>query len=84
MKDKLFEILKSTPPTRLKFCGRMVGKTYATLSGVAEHLIANDVVQVVRCNNCKYSREEDSDMYGCTLYRDMRKGDDFCNYGEKA
>lgn len=83
MKDKLFEILKSTPPTRLKCVGRMTGKTYTTLSGVAEHLIANDVVQVVRCKNCKYSREEDCDMYGCTMFRDMRKGDDFCNYGER-
>ncbi len=44
-----------------------------------------DVVEVVRCKDCKYSREDKElcDMYGCTLYRDMRKGSDFCNYGER-
>jgi hypothetical protein len=84
MKDRLIEILKSTPPTRLKCVGRMCGKTYTTLSGVAEHLIENNVVAVVRCKDCKYSREdEESTYYGCTLYRDMRKGSDFCNYGER-
>ena len=84
MKDRLIEILKSTPPTRLKCIGRACGKTYTTLSGVAEHLVANNVVEVCRCKDCKYSGKDPLvDMYGCTLYRDMRKGDDFCNYGER-
>lgn len=43
-----------------------------------------DYTKVVRCENCKYSREDkESTYYGCTLYRDMRKGSDFCNYGER-
>ena len=44
-----------------------------------------DVAEVCRCKDCKYSREDKElcDMYGCTLYRDMRKGGDFCNYGER-
>lgn len=85
MKEKLIEILKNTPPTRIKFVGRMVGKTYTTLSGVAEHLIANDVVKVVRCENCAYANEnkELSDMCDCRFYRDMRKKTDFCNYGTR-
>lgn len=44
MKDRLIELLRSTPPTRLNCVGRMVGKTYTTLSGVANHLIANGVI----------------------------------------
>lgn len=44
MRDRLFELLKSTPPTRLKAVGRMVGKTYTTLTGVADHLLANGVI----------------------------------------
>lgn len=44
-----------------------------------------DVVEVVRCKDCKYSREDKElcDIYGCTLFRDMRGGLDFCNYGEQ-
>lgn len=44
-----------------------------------------DVVKVVRCKDCKYSREDKElcDIYGCTLFRDMRGGLDFCNYGEQ-
>ena len=85
MKDKIIEILKNTPPTRCKFRGRMVGKTYTTLSGVAEHLIANDVVKVCRCKDCVYANEdnEGTDLYECRFYRDMRKGSDFCNYGKR-
>jgi predicted Zn-ribbon and HTH transcriptional regulator len=85
MKERLIEILKNTPPTRLKAVGRMVGKTYTTLSGVADHLIANDVVEVCRCKDCVYSREdaEIADLYGCSLSRNMQKPNDYCSYGRR-
>lgn len=44
MKDKLIKLMKNTPPTRLKAVGRMIGKTYTTLSGIADHLLANGVI----------------------------------------
>ncbi len=45
----------------------------------------SDMVKVVRCKDCKYSRESKElvDIYDCILFRDMRGGLDFCNYGEK-
>lgn len=46
MKDKLIELIINTPPTRLKAVGRMIGKTYTTASGIADHLLANGVVVI--------------------------------------
>ncbi len=45
---------------------------------------AENVVEVVRCKNCAHASKdrEYGDMIGCKLYRDLRKGDDYCNYGE--
>lgn len=46
---------------------------------------AADVVEVCRCEDCAYAGKDilNDDMYGCTLYRDIRKGSDFCNYGTR-
>lgn len=57
---------------------------HSILSEIASAPTA-DVAEVVRCKNCRYAREDKAlcDMYGCTLYRDMRKGEDFCNHGER-
>ena len=49
MKDKLIELIINTPPTRLKAVGRMMGKTYTTASGIANHLLANGVT-ILPCN----------------------------------
>lgn len=43
-REKLIELILTTPPTRLKCVGRAVGKTYTTASGVADHLLANNVI----------------------------------------
>ena len=44
-----------------------------------------DVVEVVRCKDCKYARGNlvSIGICDCLMYRDIRKGDDFCNYGER-
>jgi hypothetical protein len=48
---------------------------------------AADVVEVCRCKDCDFAKEngttEDFNYYDCALYRDMRKGSDFCNYGKR-
>lgn len=48
---------------------------------VADHLIANDVVPVVRCKDCKY-QNEDGD---CDIHDEWftRKPESFCCYGER-
>jgi hypothetical protein len=46
---------------------------------------AEDYVKVVRCKDCKYARGNlvSIGIVDCLMYRDIRKGDDFCNYGER-
>ena len=47
---------------------------------------SEEYVKVVRCKECKYARGNliALGMVNCLMYRDMRKGEDFCNYGEKC
>lgn len=48
-----------------------------TAEEVADYLIDNDIVTVVRCKDCKYWNNG-----GC--YRlELSRPDDFCSYGEK-
>ena len=44
MKERLIELIRTTPPQRMQCVGRRQGKTYTTLSGVADHLLANSVI----------------------------------------
>ena len=41
--------------------------------------------EVVRCKDCAYSREhaDIADLYGCSLFRNMQKPDDYCSYGRR-
>lgn len=57
-----------------------------TVLQIADHLIENDVVPVVRCKDCLYARE----IYGkleCihgVIYRNSyNRPDDYCSYGEQ-
>lgn len=43
-KKRLIDLIISTPPTRLKFVGRAIGKTYTTASTIADHLLASGVI----------------------------------------
>ena len=66
-----------------------------TAQEVADHLLDNDVVPVVRCKDCKYAMDmmpiENSGGYmmgECTLRKEddivfTAWGDDFCSYGER-
>ena len=56
--------------------------------GLAEFLIATDVVPVVRCKDCKwYAPNNNGLWYGCAFDTrnkdDEPKPDDFCSYGER-
>lgn len=53
------------------------------MDGIKAYLEQNDVVEVVRCRDCKHWNEEDHwcnirDSYGWDY-----KPDDFCSYGER-
>ena len=71
MKDRLIELLISTPPTRLKCVGRAIGKTYTTASGIADHLLANGVI-VLPCkvgDTVYYTKAEISEVCRAKVVR---------------
>ena len=53
---------------------------------IKEYLASDDVVEVVRCKDCKYSvsvpKWYDFEL-GCSLYREYIKETDFCSKGER-
>lgn len=48
MRERLIELLHSIPPTRHKIVGRMVGKTFTTLSHIADYLLSHGII-LPRC-----------------------------------
>ena len=83
MREKLIELLMDAMPPNYS-------DVFA--SQIAEHLIANDVVPVVRCKDCVHYRHGTScvcdlhsevpDMYGEGFDMQMLLND-FCSYGER-
>ena len=67
-REKLIELILSAMPP-------CYSDVFATQ--IADHLIANDVVSVVRCEDCKHHYENDD--FICIGVKD----DDFCSYGER-
>ena len=44
MRDRLIELIMSTPKKEIKIGGRANGKTYQTAGNIADYLIANGVI----------------------------------------
>lgn len=43
---------------------------------------SKDLVEVVRCRNCKYSEEYNSDLFvRCNVHYECTRRDDFCSKG---
>ena len=58
---------------------------------MANSLLANDVVEVVMCKDCECCKlcypakaigEEAIEGYYCNMFKQYRKPNDFCSYGE--
>ena len=97
MREKLIELLNqgadNTPCTEEcwdKKCNDCIREAQA------DHLIANDVVPVVRCKDCVYGKldkaayyhdvygnENDTTLYHCLYGFGHNKGEHFCSYGER-
>lgn len=49
--------------------------------------LEEEVVEVVRCKDCEYGREEDHNTYSCANFPDgiggYISGECFCSYGER-
>jgi hypothetical protein len=51
---------------------------------IADHLLANDVVKVVRCKDCKHYENKNINLLPhCTLCGTTKFEDDFCSCGER-
>lgn len=54
---------------------------------VNDATVIEDVVEVVRCKDCEYGREEDHNTYSCANFPDgiggYISGECFCSYGER-
>ena len=84
MREKLIELLETVvSPNELLCCGEVLVST----SRVADHLIANNVVPVVRCKDCGgWCRNvgiKDSPNGHCFTHDIDTNGFDFCSYGER-
>ena len=65
----------------LKKCG--VWNASKTIDDIADYLIANDVMPIVRCNDCKHRTDGLCPMDIIEDYPWVAtKDDDFCFYGE--
>jgi hypothetical protein len=79
MREKLIKLLINSPGLEVLFGGE------EEFAKNADWLIANDVVPVVRCKECKYCDTENGHCdhpMGTTLPL-PRKQNDICSYGER-
>ena len=62
-----------------------------TAEDIADHLIENDVVPVVRCKDCRHCSRDENIIgaygycyhFGCYAHEPMVEANDFCSYGER-
>ncbi len=61
-----------------------VNNEYPTVEMVAEHLIANDVVPVLRCKECKnYEHMSCNNQYFCNRFGGYVTENDYCSRCER-
>ena len=80
MKDRLIDLLINADvydSHECRLCTKEDYCDYCNAEKLADHLIENDVVPVVRCKDCKYWNNGD-------CYRiELTRPDDYCSYGEQ-
>ena len=103
MREKLIELLfegacLNTEQVEKWILGGKQGERPNAFQSQADHLIANDVVPVVRCKDCKFCEldrvarfktvdgEEEHPVYVCFYhwrYNETVHKEHFCSYGER-
>ena len=80
MKDRLIDLLINVDvydSYECKLCTKEDYCDYCNAEKLADHLIENGVVSVVRCKDCKHWNNGD-------CYRiELTRPDDYCSYGEQ-
>jgi hypothetical protein len=91
-RDRLIELIKNAPTTDTVYGNIKLQTPIQTVQTIADHLLANDVIKIVRCKDCRYWQDKNSigtqgicncgemEMsYGGEFYP---LANDFCSYGE--
>ena len=87
-RDRLIELLKEADENTSK---NLIMDYDDAITDNADYLLANDVVKVVRCKDCKHCKlqypakakgEEAIEGYYCYLNREYVNPTHYCNYGE--
>lgn len=90
MKDRLVDLILKAPTLDFSYGRRYPGRSQRIAESLAEHLVSNGVVEVVRCKDCVWW---EAHSFGSTIGRceNPRNGlcneysddTDFCSYGER-
>ena len=93
MKDRLIDLLINADvydSYECKLCTKEDYCDYCNAEKLADHLIKNGVVPVVRCCDCKHRQENPDIDNTCYLTCNKTYGiqgtiepDDYCSYGER-
>ena len=82
MRDRLVELLKEA--------SYYLDEQDVVCNRVADHLIASNVVPVVRCKDCKYYKAQKQSVnwknkkkYCCRIVALKVNENDYCSYGER-
>lgn len=81
MREKLFDSIAEKIPDDIPV------DLLPDVDAIVDAILANDVVEVVRCKDCAYCRYVDAaDIYRCDrrgYYSEEVKADDYCSHGER-
>ena len=79
MREKLMKLIASKHELLIN-----LNTSIPNLFKLTEHLVENDVVQVVRCKDCENGYTIDgTGALDCCLHGMYVEPDDFCSYGER-
>lgn len=82
MREKLFDLIVDKLPDDVPF------DLLPDVDAIVDAILANDVVEVVRCKDCAYCRYVDgAEVYRCDrrgYYAEEVKPDDYCSRGERG
>ena len=84
-RERLVMLIDNGPAHFCNGCNESPEERAESVEKLADCLIASDVVEVVRCKDCRLRETSDCPMAYCyegTMY-DEAEDNDYCGYGER-
>ena len=85
MRDRLIELIRNAPRTDTVYGDIKLPDPVQTVQTIADHLLANDTVAVVRCKDCDFCVGPE-DMCGniyCRMHMGRFDENAFCSYSRR-